>query len=53
MRRRATPGTGGMLMRAHHRRVGSHRPVRIGCALRILIAATAQLIEDLAPGALG
>src|SRR5436305_1547172 len=27
MRRRATPGTGGMLMRAHHRRVGSHRRV--------------------------
>jgi hypothetical protein len=53
MRRRTTPGTRGMLMRPHHRRVGAHRPPRVGPTLSGLVAATAQLIQDLTPGALG
>src|SRR5205823_13707255 len=53
MPRRTTPGTGGVLMSPHYRRVGPHRPTRIGCALSILVAAAAQLIQDRGPGALG
>jgi hypothetical protein len=53
MRWRTTPGASGVLMRAHHRRVGSQRPTRVGPTLGGLVAAAAQLIQDLAPGALG
>ena len=53
MRRQTTPGTSGVLMSAHHRRVGCHRPTRVGATLGGLVAAAAQLIQDLAPGTLG
>jgi len=40
------PGTGGVLMRPHHRRINPDRPIRALAHIGI----TAQLIEDPGPG---